>query len=419
MAPTPLSKFDLRRTWCITPLLMLAVVFALGDLARQAAGFFWIGNLRFEWSALCGASDEVIQLRDPARSLEALASDMNGRIRWSAAALAVMAVGLITLVTSGVIVARHLRDKVDHPLLIAGIAALVLGVVSAIAVGSQSDVAANLLVGAALLALLTGIFGYACNQRWGYAALVIVVLAAAAYVVTQLPLSDWYHRELPQKSYQTLALTMPVFDRLQLLLFSKVGWLWFDRAVGAICMLVVATLAIAVCALVADCRREPDGVATRLAGGQSAEAALRDHANAVQLLQYLGGGVLVGGVVYLKLLHDWPIPLICDSGAATMLTGLASHWPVVVATYWTLMLVAIFVPVQISLARAARDLARRKLAWPREPVSEQQVDEWLDARGLRASPAKQIANVVTVLSPWLTSVPVAALFDYARQALAG
>jgi hypothetical protein len=184
-------------------------------------------------------------------------------------------------------------------------------------------------------------------------------------------------------------------------------------------MLVVATLAIAVCALVADCRRDPDGVATRRAGGQSAEAALRDHANAVQLLQYLGGGVLVGGVVYLKLLHDWRIPLICDSGAATMLTGLANHWPVVVATYWTLMLVAIFVPVQISLARAARDLARRKLAWPREPVSEQQVDEWLDARGLRASPAKQIANVVTVLSPWLTSVPVAALFDYARQALAG
>jgi hypothetical protein len=80
------------------------------------------------------------------------------------------------------------------------------------------------------------------------------------------------------------------------------------------------------------------------------------------------------------------------------------------------MLIAIFVPAQISLARAVRQLARNSLQGRPEPASEKEVDAWLDERGLRTSPAKQITQFVALLSPWLTSVPIAALFDYAKQA---
>ena len=68
---------------------------------------------------------------------------------------------------------------------------------------------------------------------------------------------------------------------------------------------------------------------------------------------------------------------------------------------------------------AARELARSRLRGEKGPASEKTVDHWLDEQGLRASPAKQITQLVAVLGPWLTSVPVAAVFDYFNKALGG
>lgn len=401
--------FTLRRAWCLMPLLSLFVVFGIAEIVRPAAGFFSIKDgPQFEWTSQCPAKAVLvgpIQLRSPAGSLEAFGRDVNGRIRWAAAAAVSIALGLMTLLTSALIVARHLSSGTNHPVKKTLIAMGVLSVTGAVVMSFEN--AQAILPAIGIACVFVAIWGHATNRAVGFAALVVLVLATAAWVITELPIPAWTANVLPEDRYRTFALTTPLFDRLQAVLYaSRVGWPWFDRAIGGLSILVVVTLAIAVCALVADCGREP----------QPEDAQLRERAESLRLLLYLGGGVLVGGVVYIKMLHDWPLALICDNKAVTLLTDLSNHWSVIVATYWTLMLVAIFVPAQITLARAARQLARAQLQGGKAPVSEKGVDEWLEERGLRASAAKQITQFVAILSPWLTSVPVAALFDYLKQA---
>jgi hypothetical protein len=401
---------NLRRAWCLMPLISLLLVFGIGEFVRPAAGFFPITfDAQFDWIAQCPEVIELggpIYLRSPAGSLEAFGGDVSGRVRWAAAAAVSIALGLMTLLVSAVIVARQLGSIMKRPVRTILVATGVLAATSAVVM--SLDVARGILPAISIACIIVAIGGHATNRPLGVIASVILVLATAAWVITELPIHAWVADELSGNRYRTFALTTPLFDRLQAVLYSShIGWPWFDRAIGGLSVIVVVTLAIAVCALVAACRSESH---------QLEDAQLRERAESLRLLLYLGGGVLVGGVVYIKMLHNWPLALLCDKQAVTLFTGLSNHWPVIVATYWSLMLVAIFVPAQISLARAARQLARAQLQGGKAPVSEKLVDEWLDERGLRASPAKQIAQFVALLSPWLTSVPVAALFDYFKQA---
>lgn len=399
---------NLRRAWCLMPLLLLLVVFCIGEIVRPAAGFFEITyDTKFASTAVCPeqvGTEGPVLVRSPAASLEAFGGDVNGRIRWAAAAAVSAALGLMTLLVSTLIIARQLCSSMKRPVVTMLAALAVLATLSAVvlATGEPQGLMSLICCGC----LLVAIAGHALNHRVGVIASAILLFAVTGWVITELPIPAWIAESPVGRTYRTFSLTTPLFDRLQLALFSShVGWPWFDRAIGGLSTIVVVTLAVAVCALVADCRREKQD-----------DAALRERAESLRLLLYLGGGVLVGGVVYIKLLHDWPLALVCGKPAVTLFTDLSNHWPVVVATYWSLMLIAIFVPAQISLARAARKLADAELKQGTEPASEKAIGVWLDERGLRASPAKQIAQFVALLSPWLTSVPVAGLFDYVKNA---
>jgi hypothetical protein len=407
--PTPKEPvFNLRRAWCLMPLLSLLLVFTLSEIVRPASGIFETPyETTFSTIAQCpekSAPSDPVYLASPAGSLEAFGNDVNGRIRWAGAAAVSTALGLVTLLVCALLIGRQLCASVKHPALVLLAAMAALGAMAAFVLSTGK--AGDLPQTVCYVCVLVAIIGHALNHRVGVIAGAILVLAVAAWVVTKLPIPAWVSDAQSVSTYRVFALTMPLFDRLQAVLFTpEVGWPWFDRAIGGLCTIVVIALAVGVCALVTDCRREAQD-----------DAGLRARAESLRLLLYLGGGVLVSGVVYIKLLHDWPLALICGKQAGTLFTELSSHWPVVVATYWSLMLIAIFVPAQISLARAARKLASRQLKHDTAPVSEKEIGAWLDERGLRASPAKQIAQFVALLSPWLTSVPVAGLFDYVKLA---
>jgi hypothetical protein len=403
---------DLRRAWCLMPLISLLVVFGIGEIVKPASGIFEIPSaIEFAWTAECAAGaagGSPVYLRSPAGSIAAFAADLSGRFRWAAAAAFAIGLGLMTLLASAFIVARQLGSVTRHPVRVTLIALGALVVTSTAAV--TIDGADNLPPIIGFGCLLVALWGHATNRPVGAIASAILVSATAAWVLTELPLGAWLFDAPTTGRYQKFALTTTLFDNLQATLHtSRVGWPWFDRAVGGLSAVVVVTLAVAVCALAADCRRDLP----------LEDARLRERAESLRVLLYLGGGVLVGGVIFIKMLHDWPLSLLCDKQAVTLFGELATHWPVVVATYWSLMLIAIFVPAQISVARAARTLARAKLSERPEPASEKDVDAWLDERGLRTSPTKQITQFVALLSPWLTSVPFAALFDYAKQAFGG
>jgi hypothetical protein len=405
-------SFDLRRAWCLMPLLLLLVVFLIGELVRPAAGFFTISyDVRVVSTTQCAdaAPANPIQMRHPRLSLEAFGNDVDGRMRWAAAAVVTIALGLMTLIVSGLVIGRRLRAGSRHSVRLTIRAMVILIVVSALAMTFDNSVVKALPAAICIVCVLLAFWGHATNRALGFVASVFLPFAVAAWVVTQLPIAEWLTESHIGDRYRTFAVTTPLFDRLQTVLYaSRVGWPLFDRAVGGLSTLVVVTLAIAVCALVAECGHEP-----------SEEAQLREHAESVGLLQYLGGGVLVAAVVYVKMLHDWPLPLLCGDEAKMLFTNLSNHWSVIVGTYWTLMLVAIFTPAQITLARTARQLARARLRGEKGPASEKSVDEWLDERGLRASPAKQITQFVAILGPWLTSVPLAAVFDSLKGLLGG
>ena len=407
--------FDLRRAWCLMPLLLLMVVFVIGEFVRQASGIFAMPNdLRFVSTNQCAVAIPTIPILMrgvPWQTFEAFGLDLNGRIRWAAAATVSIALGLMVLITSAMVIARRLRSGAGHSGRLILIAMVVLGVTSAVAIAFDNPLLRKLPWLICIACVVLAIYGHARNRAWGFVASVILVFAVAAWVVTEFPLGERLTRALltDRIPYRTFALTTPLFDHLQVMLYSSgVGWPLFDRAIGGLCTLVVVTLAIAVCALVADCGNEP-----------SEEARLRERAESIRLLQYLGGGVLVGAVVFIKMLHDWPVPLLCADEAKTLFTNLSSHWSVTVASYWTLMLIAIFLPAQVALARSARELARSRLRGEQGPASEKTVDQWLDDQGLRASPAKQITQLVAVLGPWLAGVPIAAVFDFFNKALGG
>lgn len=403
-------RYDLRRAWCLMPLIGLMAVFAIGDTIKSAAGLFEISPaMSFEWVDRCvtgAAPAPSVYLRSPAGSLDAYAADLSGRFRWAAAAAFAVGLGVLALLASAFVVARQLNAVTKHALRISVIAVGALAVVTLLAMYAGSGILPIICFGLVIVALV----GHCMNHRVGAIASAILVSATAAWVVTELPVGAWLSGDYTAGRYQQFALTTKLFDNLQIAIQELgIGWPWFDRAIGGLSSVVVVTLAVAVCALAAECRRDPP----------QDDARLRDRAESLRSLLYLGGGVLVSGVIYIKMLHDWPLPLLCDKQAVTLFTELSNHWPVVVATYWSLMLIAIFVPAQISLARAARELARNRLQGGAQPASEKEVDAWLDEHGLRTSPAKQITQFVALLSPWLTSVPIAALFDYAKQAFGG
>lgn len=403
--------FDLRRAWCLMPLVLLLVVFGIAEVVRPAAGLFSKAyRAEVSWVTECPekpVGGDSILMREPKGSVEAFGPDLNGRIRWAAAGGVSIALALITLLASALIVARQFGAVVKHPVRIVLVALAGLILVTTLAMFGGTKIATPVLQAIGIICVLVAIGGHAAKHRVGFIASVVLLLATAGWIITGLPLEAWTTGQVPGGRYGAFALTTPFFDGLQDALFrlSIGGWPRLDRAIGGVSVFVVVTLALAVCALASDCSRNPRGE----------EGQLRDSAESMRLLQYLGAGVLVAGVVYVKMLHDWPVALVCGANTVAVLTDFSNHWSTILATYWTLMLVAIFVPAHITLARAARQLARSELTGKETPVSEKVVDEWLEAHGLKASPAKQVTQLVAILSPWLTSVPLAGLVEILKQ----
>lgn len=126
----------------------------------------------------------------------------------------------------------------------------------------------------------------------------------------------------------------------------------------------------------------------------------------LQVLLYVSALALVAGVVEVTALMRWSTVLLPSSAAADAIRSLATIWPAIVGTTYTLLLIAVFVPAMAILAHRGRALAP-----DRDPKA---ADRWMEEQGLRSPLTAQVSRVLAVLGPLLAGGPAPLLLDLLR-----
>jgi hypothetical protein len=398
------AELGLRRLAPLAPLLLLLGVCELAELIRQAA--------QISDSAL-DAFATPTWFDSWKDSLGAASRDYVGRLGWATAIavylpvwIATVAACMATLKRESarwalwclfpglwlIIEATRHFDWIIKKLQSGGAAAAVIGIV---------------VMGAAVFARSSG----ARRRMWWAAGIFLVAFGVGLWVMNGWPLPAWFGL-LPESSTPSrqLALVAPPFDALLLQLGDVCrlvgkepcahGIYGLDRLVGGLSVLGLALLALAGTVLMAEVLRGPSD--RQSTSNTDALVSCGRQQREFRRLLYLGAALLVISVTVAKSLQQWPLSVVHDPKIAKDLQLIADQWLMMLGTYWTLMLAAIFLPLALALNRRANDLADAAGA----PASGA-TGVLTEKQPFKSSILEQCMTVIALLGPWLAGGPLA------------
>jgi len=131
---------------------------------------------------------------------------------------------------------------------------------------------------------------------------------------------------------------------------------------------------------------------------------LRDRYQKLQILLYTGAAMLVVGVLHVNAVLQWPV-IFVGEGDAKNLKMLADGYSADTGLYWTLILLAVYLPSTLMLRAEAWGLARRTLC----QATAKERKQWLLKEKLTPSLLGQLSHLVAILGPLLAGGPLSAL----------
>lgn len=142
------------------------------------------------------------------------------------------------------------------------------------------------------------------------------------------------------------------------------------------------------------------------------ESGLRDtehlkrQARRLRHILYVGAAVLIAGSAQASSMHRLPVAYLTEPWSQALETA-AQMAAVATGTLWTLFLVAIYLPAAMVLRERFMEEAEEALP----EAGDKERKQWLAEHGLDLSPVQQLKRLAAVLSPLLTSLPMAGLFE--------
>ena len=417
MSRIQLRHFDWNMGFsCIAPLLPLLLLLAVGAMAdalRQSAQLS---------DPILHAMAATVPLDNWTQSLDAESRDYVGRLGW-ATAIAVFIPLLMVVVAACVATLR--RQSMGWWLLLL---IPVYWFAERLAVNLESFrpmlskvgyVAVVLgLSGVAYLAGVTQASEKRCRQLWT-AVFLLVGIGIGFWILSGWQLYSWATLQSASEiSSRQFAVVAPPFDDLVVRLAQVCpvpgnsscgrGIYSVDRLVGGSATFVLGLLGLAGAVLIIEPTRSQlrQGAMT----DASLESLLSRQRREFQRLLYAAAALLVICVTVAKSLQQWPLSVIHDRSQAKQLQLIADQWLVMLGTYWTLMLAAIFVPVAVALNRRCAALAERNSV----PAGAESAAPAAEGRGANLSTYEQCLAVLALLGPWLAGGPLAAFATWMK-----
>jgi hypothetical protein len=404
------AELGLERLLPLAPLLLLLGVCELAELIRQAAQL----------------SDPVLDaFAAPTRfdswkdSLGAASHDYVARLGWATAIAVYLPVWIAAVVAC---MATLKRESARWALW--GLFPSLWLVIEATCHSEwvikklHSGGAAAALLG--LIVLGAAVFGRSSGVRrrtWWAAGIFLVAFGAGVWVMNGWPLPGWFglaaESSVPSRQ---VALVAPPFDALLLRLGDVCsvagmapcahGIYGLDRLVGGLSVLALALLALAGTVLMADILRRPSDPPTP----SNTLSAWGRQQREFRLLLYLGAALLVISVTVAKSLQQWPLSVVHDPAVAKQLQLIADQWLMMLGTYWTLMLAAIFLPLALALTRRANEMADA----PGASAPGANAGGILEKQPFKFSILEQCTTVIALLGPWLAGGPLAGFASWLK-----
>jgi hypothetical protein len=197
----------------------------------------------------------------------------------------------------------------------------------------------------------------------------VVVWLAATYDSRQI--------SLLLKPFEDLANTV--------LANTHVGLAWTNRLTGLLSILSAVVLAVTAAVIV-------DGVSSH----PSQLADLRTRCSALRLTLTAGAAVLASAVIVVRTLQYWTLSFVDN---ADVLRQIADSWTLALGTYWTLVLLAAYVPAAAVLHSAA--IAMADAHTPAQD-DRQTREQWLEDRNLNVTIKGQVVRALLLLAPFLS-----------------
>ncbi len=232
------------------------------------------------------------------------------------------------------------------------------------------------------------------------AVVAVPALASAVAIFQTLPRGvdygqDWILIRLPRSLLYTFAEETGLNDAFERAGAARIVVL--ENLLSGLIISALVFLVFATCTIVAG-RRPPDG-----AGRKDEEAGWhRERQRTLQFLLFLGAAILVIGVLNVRQLLLWPVGFLAD-GDAENVKILVGGYSATLGFYWTMILVALYLPSTLALRHDSRLLARRAL----RDASPKERRKWLSEEKLTPSVTAQLSHLLALVSPVLAGGPLA------------
>lgn len=399
------AELGLDRLIPLAPLLLLLGVCELAELIRQAAE---ISDSTLDAFATPTWFDSW---RD---SLGAASRDYVGRLGWATAIAVYLPVWIATVAAC---IATLKRESARWALwcLFPGLW-LVIEATRHVewilkklqGIGAAAAVIGIVVMGAAVFVRPSG----ARRRIWWATGIFLVAFGVGLWVLNGWPLPAWFGL-VPETStpIRQLALVAPPFDALLLQLGDVCrvvgkepcahGIYGLDRLVGGLSVLGLALLALAGTVLMAEVLRGPSD--QQWTSNTNAVITWGRQQREFRRLLYLGAALLVISVTVAKSLQQWPLSVVHDPLIAKQLQLIADQWLMMLGTYWTLMLAAIFLPLAFVLNRLANDFSDT----PGAAAPGANAGGLTEKLSFKSSIMEQCMTVIALLGPWLAGGPLA------------
>jgi hypothetical protein len=184
-----------------------------------------------------------------------------------------------------------------------------------------------------------------------------------------------------------VALLLKSFDDLAQTAFAntQVALPWIDPVIGALSLLSAVLLVVTTSIIL-------DGVSS--APAQLAD--LRRRCAALRTTLAAGAAVLAAAVIVVRALQSWTLSFVVQ---ADELRPIADSWTMALGTYWTLVLVAAYVPAAAVVHYAAISMADQRETKAHDRRTR---DQWMEDEGLNVSIKGQVGRALMLLAPWLS-----------------
>jgi hypothetical protein len=407
------AELGLGRLIPLAPLLLLLGVCELAELIRQAAEIS---------DPILDAYATPTWFDSWKDSLGAASRDYVGRLGWATAIAVYLPVWIATVAAC---MATLKRESARWALwclfpllwLVIEAAGHFEWIVKKLQSGGAAAALIGILVlGAAVFARPAGLRG----RAWWAAGIFLVAFGAGVWVMNGWPLPAWFGL-IPESSapIRQLALVAPPFDGLLLQLGDVCrmvgkqpcahGIYGLDRLVGGLSVLGLALLSLAGTVLMADVLRAPSDQDT----SSNALFTWGRQQREFKRLLYLGAALLVISVTVAKSLQQWPLSVVHDPTVAKGLQLIADQWLMMLGTYWTLMLAAIFLPLALALNQRANEMADA----PGASAPGANTGFLSEKQPFKSSIMEQCMTVIALLGPWLAGGPLAGFASWLKTPL--